>query len=255
MAKLDDLSFDPKAGPNVDMENLPEEFADFGPPPYPGLYTFQLPYELDFEPFKATVLGVKDQERVRVNFDAAHPLMVVAATPENAEEVGKMITMYRISNSEYEMTRKGEKVTHSEMAHLLKGAFKETGLKPGMSNKAWAEALNRHAGETFGAKVEWEAYCNPDKRRWVVDAETGARSEDNADGCSRRYAQSGYKKGDGTEVLDIPKEVGVDDAGVSTRELFAWEFSCVCGAALRVRPRVRQYGPVSIQPATLTSPA
>ena len=151
MAKLDDLTLDPDAKPDVDMENLPEEFGDFSAPPYPGNYTFQLPHELDFESFKATVLGKKDTERIRVNFDSAHPLLVMAATPENADEVGKMITMYRISNAEFEFTKGGEKVRASEMAFLLKGGLKGD-VPKNASNLDWAQALNAKAGEMFGAE-------------------------------------------------------------------------------------------------------
>lgn len=241
MPKLDELNLDPKAAPDVDMENLPEEFGDFTSPPYPGSYTFQLPHELDFEPYKVKI-DDKEVERVRVNFDNAHPLLVVAATPENVDEVGKMITMYRIGNAEYSFTRKGEKVTTSEMAHLLKGAFGQN-LPKGATNQQYAAALDAVAGQMFGCEVQWESYCNPDKKRWIMGKDE-KRAEDTVAGCGRRYAQSGYTKGDGTVVYDIPKETGEGDIG----EFFADEFPCQCGGLVRARARLKRYGPVVIRP-------
>lgn len=249
MARLDEISqkFTPEDAPEVDMEHMPEESAGFRPTPFPGDYAFQLPGDMDYE---ERIIDAKDAEgnkimnpdntpkklkRLVTLFGDGHELKIIEATPENQDFVGESVR-YRVSNSEYRYGKDKELV--SEMGFVLR-ALGET-LPKGATNVQWGEAIAKHALGHFRATLEWDAFCDSERKRYVYDEQQAKNIEDNMAGCGQRYGQRAYAKNDGTKVIQIPKVQEAQPDG-SFLERFSESIKCGCGAAVRCFPRLRKY--------------
>jgi len=248
MAHLDDLvtAFSPEDAPDVDMANMPDEISAPKPAPYPGRYTLQLPPEFNFEPFEASkppeVEGGEKRKvkRLRVVFDDSHPITIVASAPLNTDWIGHNVTGVRISNNEYPSG--DEKLMVSELGFLLKKGFGEI-LPARAGSVEYARALVTHANQKFGADIEWSAFCDPDRKRYIYDEKSGRNVEDQTAGCGQRWAQNTFTKRDGTTTKQIRMEV-VEIGGQSVQR-FAEHFRCDCLASLRCFPRLRNFDAVS----------
>ena len=242
MAKLDELrnAFSPEDAPDVDMATMPDEISGTKPAPYPGRYTFQLPPEFNFEPFEAEK-GEEGQrkkvKRLRVVFDDSHPLTIVRASALNLDWIGHAVKI-RVSNNEYPSG--DDKLMVSELGFLLKKGLGEI-LPAKAGNFEYAQAIASHANQKFDADVEWSAFCDTTRKRYVYD-ETQQRNVEDPEhmGCGQRWAQNAFTKKDGTHTKQIRLEV-VEIDGVA-QQRFAETFVCDCGAALRCFPKLRNYG-------------
>jgi hypothetical protein len=260
MSKLEKIS-DLGEAPEVSFESMPDEGMGLVDPPYPGSYKIRLPAELNWEPLKAKLRkgdSVVEVPRIRAVFDSGHPLTIVEATPENQESVGKIINYYSISNAEFGYGK--DKVLTSEMAWLLKNGF-NVDLPDSATNLQYGQALETKAGQNFGCDLEWSAFCNSEKPRYIRDQQSGETKLDTTAGCGTRYALEPYE-----ETLAIPrhavyteqsladygkqlKETGFSDDQIqaqiadllSKSGKFTAEFPCKCGAVLRCFPRLRRY--------------
>lgn len=249
MARLDEIAakFTVDDAPEVDMETMPEESAGFRPTPYPGEYAFQLPGEMDYE---ERIVDAKDVEGNKITgsdgqfkknkrlvtvFGDGHELKLLEATPENQDFVGESLK-YRVANAEYRYGK--EKALVSEMGFLLRSLGEV--LPKGADNIAWAKAIAKHALGRFRATVEWDAFCDAEKKRYIYDEQQGKNIEDSMAGCGQRYGQRAYTKADGTKVVQIPKVNEAQPDG-SFIERFSETISCGCGAAVRCFPRLKKY--------------
>lgn len=248
MARLDEISskFSADDVPEVDMENMPEESAGFRPTPYPGDYAFQLPGEMDYD---ERTIKIKDLEGIVKNpdgtdktglrlvtlFGDGHELKIIEATPENQDFVGEVVK-YRVSNSEFRYGK--DKVPVSEMGFLLRALGEK--VPKGATNVDWAKAIAKYTLHNFRATIEWDAFCDSERKRYVWDEQQSKNIEDTMAGCGQRYGQRAYTKGDGTKVMQIYKVQEVQPDG-SILERFSESMSCPCGAAVRCFPRLRNY--------------
>lgn len=252
MARLDEISakFTAADAPEVDMENMPEESSGFRPTPFPGDYGFQLPAEMDYEDRE---VKAKDKEGNIINdpttntpkmlkrlvtlFGDGHELKILDAAPENQDFVGDTLK-YRCGNAEYRYGK--DKILASEMGFLLR-ALNET-LAKGATNIQWAQAIAKHSLGKFRATIEWDAHCNPERKRFVFDEAQSKNVEDSMMGCGRRYGQRAYVKGDGTKVIQIPQGPEAQPDG-SIIDRFKSDILCECGATVRCFPRLKKYRP------------
>jgi len=193
--------------PEVDPSALPEQKAGRRDPLYPGTYEFTLPAS-----FAGEVKDDGTRQLLQVNFRDAFAL---TANPGGKQWQGQL------SNRPYEMTvwegGAKKKVTVNDLALLLKALGY---MIPLSTNAAYVNALNQYGGGQFLADSDWSARCDPKRAIWV-----DGQKVDGKMGCGARYGTRSYKRGDGEEVVLLPKD-----------ENSAWapEFTCSCGAHLMV---------------------
>lgn len=209
--ELTDLRNDALPTAGQGLEDLPT-FGGFAPPPQPGAFRFQLPANLTsiWDPFDTP--EKTPPQRIAAIFDADHPLKITQS--KDGRYNGEPFQT-RINNNE-RARGKDKSVIASDMDYLLR-AFKET-TKPA-SNKAYAEAVMRHAGKEFGADIRWSWRCSKERniRVEVKDPATGQRTEvkeiEGQKGCGEAFYQE-----------DVPKMPNGE---------FPLEIQCQCGALLR----------------------
>ena len=210
---VNDLNED--AIPEVDPASLPEPKGPAREPLYPGTYTFTLPASFDGE--------VKDdgtRQIVQVNFRGGYAL---TANPGSKQWQGQ------ISNRPYQTTvflggGKSEKVTVNDLALLLK-ALGYTGVLN--TNGAYVKALSQYPGGEFLAESVWTAKCDPKKAIYRDKVKVP-----DVMGCGAQFTsgKKGYTRGDGTEVLLLPK----DENGA-----WADDIICSCKASLFVNDNLQ----------------
>lgn len=201
MANLNELELNDDVVPEINPEDMKEQRGGRLEPLYPGDYLFTLPTAFDFEPVET-----EKGQRLRVLFREDKVLQTPA---------GSVST--QISNVERVITdwETKEESLVSDFGFLLKALGYKEKLK---TNRDYAEALSQYPGEKFLATIEWSAYCNPKREKYI----DGEKQEDT--GCGARYGQKSYKKRNGEQVNSIPKVDGK----------FASNFVCSCGAELGV---------------------
>lgn len=183
----------------VDFSEMPEPGGQFTPPPKPGSYKFTLP--TDLSSIWDKVETREGKERIKAVFDFDNALMYSSIRNSKIEE---QPWTTNISNVEYSF-RDGGKT--SGMAQLLKHALgEETTPK---TNIEYAQALMRHAGESFIADVEWSTACSErrDIRTYEED-EDGNRLnstsvKEGTPGCGRRFYQRDIPKTDDGVYMEM----------------------------------------------------
>lgn len=207
MANLNDLELNDDVVPEINPEDMKEQRGGRTEPLYPGDYLFTLPSEFDFKPVE-TDKG----QRVAVVFREDKALQTPAG-PVNTQ----------ISNVErviVDFDTKEESLVN-DFGFLLKALGFKGPLK---TNRDYAQALSEFPGAKFLGTIEWSAYCNPKREKYV----DGEKQEDT--GCGARYGQKSYKKRNGEVVTAIPKADGK----------FASTFTCSCGAELNVFQNIQR---------------
>lgn len=204
-ASLNDLGLGSDKLQDANFDDIPENLGQtFPDPPQPGKYRFQLPKDLSA--VWAKVDSVKHGERIQALFEDDAELLIVQS-PGGAADNETFRT--RISNIPRERTK--EKILVSDMALLLR-ALGETATPK--TNKAFAQALIKYAGKTFGATVEFSYHCNPKKDIYVDDGQGGQAKGDKM-GCDARYYMRDVAKVNGLQPLRIT--CGNPECGASVR--------------------------------------
>lgn len=222
MPSLQDLNLvEEENVPDVDPNELAGQIGSFIPVPQPGTYKFKLPNDFDFE----TVDTAKGQ-RLKVVFKEDKALFV--------ESLNQPFPWTSLSTEEREIGK--SKKLGAELAYLLSEGLGEAKL-PGFSNsRGYAQALQKHAGESFLATVDWNVACSTKKDIWVFDEESKRSvKQEGTKGCGRVYATREYdsKNATGGKSILIPK---FEDGSWADR------FPCECGAQLKVSfPRIQNF--------------
>lgn len=258
------LGFSEEAVP-VDFTKVPDQIVTRDPIPQPGSgYMFRLP--------AITLRDIADKannksagfdkvqtpdghDRLAVNF-RDHLALVVTASPR-AEYVGLPVGYY-ITNKEFQFDP--DKSPTSDLLYLLKDGLGGADLS-NKGNRAWAEEVCKHAGQQFGARVDWTANCSETKDVYRIkrDAQGNVLEQGVAKGvkgCGRRYGTI-YKapKGKRKEQLAIPRYDADTENGRFKAGDFAERFDCVCGASLGVFVVLREFEQTEQAPAPASQPA
>jgi hypothetical protein len=191
---INDLGLGNDALEGADFDSIPENLGQsFPDPPQPGKYRFRLPASL------AAIWAVVESEKhgTRINgvFDQDAPLLIVQS-PEKAHDGEEF--QYRISNVPRERTK--EKILVSDMDLLLR-ALGES--KRPVSNKAYAQALQKYAGKDFGATVEFSYRCSDQREAYFDDGQGGQQRVEGKMGCGSRWYQRDVPKVDGLQPVRI----------------------------------------------------
>lgn len=207
-SSLNDLGLGSDKLQDADFDNIPENLGQsFEDPPQPGKYRFQLP--TDMGTIWAKVDSAKHGERIQALFEDDAELGIVQVPAGSATGVGTTFRT-RISNIPRERTK--EKILVSDMALVLR-ALGET-VTP-KTNKAFAQALMKYAGKTFGATIEFSYHCNPKKEIYVADDAGGQQKVEGKQGCDARYYQRDVPKVEGLQPFRIT--CGNPECGASVR--------------------------------------
>lgn len=200
--------------------DLPEQMGGQGLPPLmPGISLFRIPanlvqcwesYDEALKDDQGNVLAhppgtnkmvggqlidVSGQpkviQRLRVKFDKDTPLIVVGG--ENNDRP----VATTISNQPRNRARKGEpKLLVADMAYLLRESLVFKG--PLTKNSEWYAAMNQYAGKVFRSEHGLIAFCNPEKVRYINDANDPSGLGSVIDpsgqhGCGKRHYTSSFK--------------------------------------------------------------
>jgi hypothetical protein len=208
--------------PDIDPDELAGQIGSYIPVPQPGTYRFKLPGDLTS--VYETVDTPKGQ-RIKAVFRDESALFV--------ETLNQPFPYVALSSEEREVGK--AKKPGAELAYLLT-ALGEDKL-PGFSNsRGYAQALQKHSGESFVADVDWSVNCSTKKDIWVFDEEAKKTiKKEGTKGCGRLYATSEFdsKNANGGKSILIPK---YEDGNLSDR------FPCECGAQLKVSfPRLKNF--------------
>ncbi len=228
MAKLSDLQLKNDVLDTPDsLDQLPEQFGSFAPPPQPGGYRVRMPQPGPLsESFEK--MDTKRGERIFVSLrdDAA---LYIEQSPGGRYDQQTMST--RISNAERKRG-KAEDSLASDLDYLLQ-VTKFPGKRPKFGdNAAAAEAFIACAAKSFGIDWEYQYSCNDTKAIRVEDPNNGVLvldgQEGRADqkGCGKRYYQG--------DVDRVPNEKN------GTME-FPNEITCECGAILRAFGQIARF--------------
>jgi hypothetical protein len=169
---------------DIPYDELPEEMGAFRDAPQPGSYRFKCPPSLD-TCFDTLQMAVRDgegniiqkdgknvtQERINVIFDRDYAL-VILQSPHGAVD-GEPLN-YRISNVERRRPAgKDVFVKVSDLTYLLKAVAPEA--RPKTNEEFIQVAMQTLPGLEFGADIEWQGSCNPERSAYFAFAneETG----------------------------------------------------------------------------------
>src|SRR5262245_47158979 len=193
----------PTAGQELD--DLPE-FGRWTPPPPPGQYRFKLPRDLSriWDTFDTP--DKTPPQRVKAQFDRDSPLLIVQS-PENKHNGEPFET--RLTNNERKRGKDG--VQASDLDYLLKALGDKS--KP-RSNREYVQAVQRHAGEEFSAKISYRWACSRDREKRVKDENGQLQTIAGSQGCGATYYQEDATK---NEDGSIPFEVTCSACGASLR--------------------------------------
>lgn len=227
MAKLTELNLgkDPIAGED-NLGNLPEQFGGFTPPPQPGAYRFQLPSAAAMADCWDTVNST-DGQRIVAKFRDGAELLIVQSP--GGQKNGETFAT-SVSNVARARGKKDDPKTikASDMDYLLQ-ALGET-ARP-KTNQAYAQALLKHAGKAFGADIEWQWSCNPQKPIRARDENNGIIVMDGQNGQNEQL-------GCGTRFYQNNVDKQQDETGAMTYPL---NIACTCGAELRAFAQLARF--------------
>lgn len=210
----------------VDVNNLPEQFGGFTPPPPPGTYRFQLPV-LKPEAF-SKVITEKEGDRVKVTFNDDFPLLIIQAPPA-AKDYEKTPFNTNLTNTPRKRGKGDDAPKASDWDYLNKALGEPA--RPA-NNADYAKKLIAQSqtagGKTFQADVEWGWSCNPNRAARFDDGNgqfievpqtdgDGAPMKDPntgepipVKGCGKRYYEGQVDKVDGKVPLRITCECGAN---------------------------------------------
>jgi len=182
---------------DVSFDDMPDPGGQYTPNPKPGSYKFTLPSDLRnvWE-----VIERNGKERVQATFDFDNALMYRSIRGSDVEDLPWTT---RINNAEYSF---GDGASTSNMAQLLKHALGEETTP--RTNMEYAQALERHAGESFIADVTWSSYCNAKKDIKVYDEDDEGNQlsstivKDNTPGCGKKFKQDQIPKTEDGTYMD-----------------------------------------------------
>ena len=221
----------------TNYENIPEQRGANVPLIQPGDFLLELPKNIELawaEPFNTNV-GDEQVERVAVQFDPEHPLVIVAAPVLVREAdpsiIGQMVRV-RVANNERNRARRGDPpALVSDMHYLLFEGLDFSG-KP-EENLDWILAMNQQAGKRFVAALTWSSYCSEKKTRYIDDGQGGSTEDpDKTKGCGSRYYQSQLARDESGFYLERFVCSGQIQIEGGTTE---------CGAALRCFPNLERF--------------
>lgn len=194
----------PTAGQELD--DLPT-FGGFTPPPPPGAYRFQLPSDMSAVWDLFDVPDKQPPQRVRLNFDRDHPLLIVQS-PKGLSNGEPFET--RLTNNE-RGRGKDKAVVASDLDYLLRGLGDKQ--KPG-NNRGYMQKVSAHAGQQFSADLRYSWRCSKDRDVRARDGAGQVQVIEGKKGCGESFYQE-----------DVPKAA---DGSVP------YEITCgQCGALLR----------------------
>lgn len=213
--------------PDIEMEDIPDEYEGAPPPPQPQRFVLQLPADLSNcweileckvqDPAKPndpsaqiplSAFAGDDGKRVALRFDGTDVLQIVGQTAQKQAQrsyIGEPLYS-RISFRERNRAKKNEpQVLVSDMIYLIKALYAaelEAGsvkLPRRGDNNAVVNLLVAAAGRRFSAEWEWSAYCNPKRQSQIlinneltdwVNPENGTQVM----GCGTRMYNSSWPK-------------------------------------------------------------
>lgn len=189
MAKLNDLGLGNEQIGTADFDSMPEQMmGGFPDPPQPGPFRFRLPVSLGnvWDKAEKKKADGTTEPRIMAKFDRDNPLLIVQSLGNryNGEPFET-----RISNVERKRGKDEGAVEVSDFDYLLRDSFGEQ--KRPKTNKEYAEALIKHAGQEFDADIEWNYSCNPGKNIRVANAEGTLEEVEGQVGCGLRYYTNG----------------------------------------------------------------
>lgn len=199
-------------------ENLGQSFPD---PPQPGVYRFRLPTAGQMKAIWATVDSTNYGQRLNAIFEDDAELIIVQSP--NHEHDGEGFR-WRLSNVPRE--RGKEKVLVSDMDLLLRAKGITTRPK---TNKAYAEAMLKLAGQEFTATEEFSYRCADNREIYVDDGAGGQQKVEGKMGCGSRYYQR-----------DVPR-VPSDPNDPASPKVYPLRITCSnpdCGASIRAFPNL-----------------
>lgn len=242
MAKFGELSKEAK--PDVNIADVPEQFAGRDPLPQPGKgYVLALPYvdlaTHDFDDIPSAEGPTKSRFAMtfggRSEAGKVYPDGIrVVRSPDGSADGTSF--RWRLSNEERKFA--DDQGNASTMYYLLLHGFGE--VPDGMSNFEYAQAVARHSGEEFKGDIVWTGSCSSKKDVYVMNWETGeGKTEEGRKGCDTSYASYKSKK----KQLP-PREIEVNEAGQEVESSrFASRFDCQCGALISLFAEIRNFQP------------
>jgi hypothetical protein len=174
----------PTAG--QDLDDLPV-FGGFTPPPPAGAYRFRLPQDLSAVWDLIDVPDKTPPQRVRINFDRDHPLLITQS-PQGKFNNEPFET--RLTNNE-RGRGKGRAVIASDLDYLLRALGEKS--KP-RSNREYMQLMQRHAGKEFGADIRYRWNCSRDRDVRVRDAQGQLQVIEGKKGCGESFYQEDVSK-------------------------------------------------------------
>jgi hypothetical protein len=189
-----------------DLDDLPV-FGSFTPPPPPGPYRFQLPTDLSSIWDVFDVADKQPPQRVRATFDRDHPLLIVQS-PQGKSNNEPFES--RLSNNERKRG-KGGAVVASDMDYLLRALGEKAKPK---SNREYIQAVQRHAGQQFGADLRYSWRCSTDRDIRARDSQGQIQVVEGKKGCGESYYQEDVPK---LPTGEVPYEITCGNCGALLR--------------------------------------
>ncbi len=151
-------------------EEIPEQFGSFAPPPQPGYYRFKMPNSLTKIWDLVEVRNEEVKKRLKSSqvlvaiFSNDYPLDITHARDKSY--IGQtFLTRVQVAPK-----HRGNDIYISDMYYLLeKGFDHDMSTCKTWGQRQWADALITHAGQEFGARIQWSAFCNANKVRYILD--------------------------------------------------------------------------------------
>jgi len=193
----------PTAG--EDLDDLPL-FGSFTPPPPPGAYRFKMPQDLSAVWDLIDVPDKHPPQRVRASFDRDHPLLIVQS-PQSKSNGDPFET--RLTNNE-RGRGKDKAVIASDLDYLLRGLGERAKPK---SNREYIQAVQRHAGQEFGADLRYSWRCSKERDIRARDTQGQVQVVEGRKGCGEAYYQEDVPKVNG----EVPYEIVCGQCGALLR--------------------------------------
>jgi hypothetical protein len=193
----------PTAG--EDLDDLPT-FGGFAPPPPAGAYRVKLPMDLNAVWDLFDTPDLEPKQRVRLQLDREHPLLIVQSPGGKSNQ-----EPYETSLTNKERKRGKDGVVASDLDYLLRALGEKAKPK---SNPEYIRAVQRHAGQEFGADIRYRWHCSRDRDIRARDAAGQIQVIEGKPGCGTSYYQEDVQKNpDGS----VPYEVTCSQCGAWLR--------------------------------------